>query len=147
MEMDISEIGNIGTKGETRGNRDEWRGVGDVMEIDGLWNGKGIVEDDGVETDLSKIHRWLISNTNSMTIHDFIPSGKLMSSTTTKSLIVTPSTNKCAGLDGLNHPNSMSMKKCGTKIIDGPMRKYLHAACLFSSSEQGDLCLRQDLPC
>ena len=26
MEMDISETGNIGTKGETRGNRDERRG-------------------------------------------------------------------------------------------------------------------------
>ena len=33
MEMDINETGNIGTKDETRGNRDEWRGVGDVMEI------------------------------------------------------------------------------------------------------------------
>ena len=28
------KMGNIGTKGETRGNRDEWRGVGDVMEIE-----------------------------------------------------------------------------------------------------------------
>ena len=34
MEMDISESGNIGTKGETRGNRDEWRGVRDVTEIE-----------------------------------------------------------------------------------------------------------------
>ena len=33
MEMDISETGNIGTKDETRGNRDEWRGVRDTMEI------------------------------------------------------------------------------------------------------------------
>ena len=33
MEMDINETGNIGTKNETRGNRDKWRGVGDVMEI------------------------------------------------------------------------------------------------------------------
>ena len=33
IETDISETGNIGTKGETRGNRDEWRSVGDVMEI------------------------------------------------------------------------------------------------------------------
>ena len=33
MEMDISETGKIGTKGETRGDRDEQRGVRDVMEI------------------------------------------------------------------------------------------------------------------
>ena len=32
MEMDISETGNIGMKGD-EGNRDKWRGVGDVMEI------------------------------------------------------------------------------------------------------------------
>ena len=32
METDISETGNIGTKGETRGDRDKQRGVGDVME-------------------------------------------------------------------------------------------------------------------
>ena len=57
MEADISETENIGTKGETRGNRDEWRGVGDVMEIDRLWNGKGIVEDGGVEMDLLEIHQ------------------------------------------------------------------------------------------
>ena len=31
--MDINETGSIGTKGETRGNRDKWRGVRDVMEI------------------------------------------------------------------------------------------------------------------
>ena len=47
----------VGTKGETRGNRDEWRGVGDVTEIEQTWNGKGIVEDDGAEMDLSEIHR------------------------------------------------------------------------------------------
>ena len=40
MEMDISEAGNIGTKGETRGNRDEWRGVRDVTEIGQTWNRK-----------------------------------------------------------------------------------------------------------
>ena len=53
MEMDISETGNIGTKGETRGNRDEWRGVGDVTGIEqtlewkrysgGRWSGNGLV--------------------------------------------------------------------------------------------------------
>ena len=32
-ETDINETGNIGMKNETRGNRDEWRGVRDVMEI------------------------------------------------------------------------------------------------------------------
>ena len=46
----------VGTKGETRGNRDEWRGVGDVTEIEWTWNRKGIVEDDGAETDLLEIH-------------------------------------------------------------------------------------------
>ena len=55
MEMDISETGNIGTKGETRGNRDEWRGAGDVMEIEqtlewkrysgGRWSGNRLVRD------------------------------------------------------------------------------------------------------
>ena len=34
METDISEMGNIGMKGKTRGDRDKWRGVGDVMEIE-----------------------------------------------------------------------------------------------------------------
>ena len=34
MEMDISETGNIGMKGETRGDRDERRGVGELMEIE-----------------------------------------------------------------------------------------------------------------
>ena len=33
METDISETENIGMKGETRGNRDEWTSVGDVTEI------------------------------------------------------------------------------------------------------------------
>ena len=33
METDINETGNIRTKGETRENRDKWRGVRDVMEI------------------------------------------------------------------------------------------------------------------
>ena len=40
MEMDINETGNIGTKGETRGNRDKQRGVRDVTEIGWTWNGK-----------------------------------------------------------------------------------------------------------
>ena len=57
MGTDISETGNIGTKGETRGNRDEWRGVGGVMEIDWTWNRKGIAEEGGAETDLSEIYR------------------------------------------------------------------------------------------
>ena len=57
METDINETGSIGMKGETRGNRDEWRGVRDVMEIGqtleqkrysgGRWSG----------TDLLEIHR------------------------------------------------------------------------------------------
>ena len=39
------KTGNIGMKGETRGDRDKWRGVGDVMEIgtdfgDGKYNCK-----------------------------------------------------------------------------------------------------------
>ena len=33
METDINETGNIGTKDETRGNRDKQRGVRDVTEI------------------------------------------------------------------------------------------------------------------
>ena len=33
METDISETGNIGTKGETKGDRDKRRGIGDVTEI------------------------------------------------------------------------------------------------------------------
>ena len=47
MEMDISETGNIGTKGETRGTGMEgcWRCNGNR---NGLWDGKGVVEDDGV---------------------------------------------------------------------------------------------------
>ena len=41
METDISETGNIGMKGETRGDRDEQRSVGDVTEIGtDLGNGK-----------------------------------------------------------------------------------------------------------
>ena len=31
-----------GMKGETRGNRDEWKGIGDVTEIEQTWNGEGI---------------------------------------------------------------------------------------------------------
>ena len=58
MEMDISEAGNIGTKGETRRNRDEWRGVRDVSEIEqtlewkrysrGRQSGNGLVRDSSV---------------------------------------------------------------------------------------------------
>ena len=29
-------------KDETRWNRDEWRGVGDVMEIEWTWVGEGV---------------------------------------------------------------------------------------------------------
>ena len=53
METDISETGNIGMKGE-KGNRDEWRSVGDVMEIGtdfgdsrhsrGWWSGTDLLE-------------------------------------------------------------------------------------------------------
>ena len=44
MEMDISETGNIGTKGETRGTGMNRGGVGDVTEIgmdfgDGRYSG------------------------------------------------------------------------------------------------------------
>ena len=49
METDINETGNIGTKDETWGNRDEWRGVRDVMEIGRTLEWKGIVEEGGVE--------------------------------------------------------------------------------------------------
>ena len=54
MEMDINETGNTGMKNETRGNRDKWRGVGDVMEIGwtlewkrysrGRWSGMDLLE-------------------------------------------------------------------------------------------------------
>ena len=54
MEMDISETRNIGMKGETRGNRDKWRGVRVVMGIEwtlewkrysrGRWSGMDLLE-------------------------------------------------------------------------------------------------------
>ena len=56
METDINETGNIGTKGETRGSRDKWRHVGDMMEMGWTWNRKGIAEDDRVEQTLLEIH-------------------------------------------------------------------------------------------
>ena len=40
METDINETGNIGMKDETRGHRNKWRGVGDVMEIGQTWEWK-----------------------------------------------------------------------------------------------------------
>ena len=40
METDINETGSIGTKGETRGNKDKWRGVRDVTEIRWTWEWK-----------------------------------------------------------------------------------------------------------
>ena len=33
MGTGFNETGNVGMRDETRGNRDEWRGVGDAMEI------------------------------------------------------------------------------------------------------------------
>ena len=56
MEMDISETGNIGTKGETRGNRDEWRGVRDVMEIGQTLEQKRYSGGRQSGMDLSEIH-------------------------------------------------------------------------------------------
>ena len=40
MGIDINETGNIGTKDGNKGNRDEWRGVRDVMEIGWTWGWK-----------------------------------------------------------------------------------------------------------
>ena len=47
METYISETGNIGTKGETRGTGTKWRGVRGVMEIGMDFGVEGIAEDDG----------------------------------------------------------------------------------------------------
>ena len=38
-------------KDETRGNRDEWRGVGGVTEIEWTWDGEGIVGNRWSRTD------------------------------------------------------------------------------------------------
>ena len=57
METDINETGNIGTKDETRGNRDEWRGVRDVMEIGWTWRQKRYSRGSQSKTDLLEIHR------------------------------------------------------------------------------------------
>ena len=55
-------------------------------------------------------------DTNSVTIHDFIPSEKLMSSTAAKIPDShAPSTSKRDGFDELNRANGTSMKKYGTK--------------------------------
>ena len=56
MGTDISETGNIGTKGETRGNRDEWRGVRDVMEIEQTLERKRYSGGRWSRMDLSEIH-------------------------------------------------------------------------------------------
>ena len=40
MGMDINETGNVGTRDETRGNSDEWRGVRDAAEIGWTWGWK-----------------------------------------------------------------------------------------------------------
>ena len=57
METDINETGNIGMKDETRGNRDEWRGVGDVMEIRQTWEWKRYSGGRRSGMDLSEIHQ------------------------------------------------------------------------------------------
>ena len=44
MGMEISETGRQGQRSETRGNRDRWRGVRDVTEIEQDWDGEGVAE-------------------------------------------------------------------------------------------------------
>ena len=56
MEMDINETGNTGMKNETRGNRDKWRGVGDVMEIGWTLEWKRYSRGRWSGMDLSEIH-------------------------------------------------------------------------------------------
>ena len=56
METDISEMGNIGMKGKTRGDRDKWRGVGDVMEIGTDFGSGGYSGGRRNGTDLSEIN-------------------------------------------------------------------------------------------
>ena len=50
-------------KGWNKGNRDEWRGVGDVMEIQRTWGWKRYSGGRQSGTDLLEIHWWSISNT------------------------------------------------------------------------------------
>ena len=57
METDINETGNTGTKDETRGNRNEWRGVGDVMGIGWILEQKRYNGGRQSGTDLLEIHR------------------------------------------------------------------------------------------
>ena len=57
METDINETGNIGTKDETWGNRDEWRGVRDVMEIGRTLEWKRYSGRRWSGTDLLEIHQ------------------------------------------------------------------------------------------
>ena len=56
MEMDISGTGNIGMKDETRGNGDERRGVGDVMEMGQTLEWKRYSRGRWSEMDLLEIH-------------------------------------------------------------------------------------------
>ena len=57
MEMDISGTGNIGMKDETRGNRDERRGVRDVMEMGQTLEWKRYSGGQWSRMDLLEIHR------------------------------------------------------------------------------------------
>ena len=57
METDINETGSIGTKGETRGNKDKWRGVRDVTEIGWTLEWKSYSGGRWSGTDLLEIHQ------------------------------------------------------------------------------------------
>ena len=57
MEMDINETESIGMKDETRGNRDEWRGVGDMTEIGQTLEWKRYSGGKWSGTDLPEIHQ------------------------------------------------------------------------------------------
>ena len=67
LETEISQTGKQGQESKTRGNRDEWRGVRDRVEIGWRWvgegeqryNGKG-VEQNGVVRDPSAI--WYLTH-------------------------------------------------------------------------------------
>ena len=62
METNINETGNIGMKDETRGNRDEQRGVRDVTEIGQTLEWKRYSGGRQSGTDLLEIHWGSISN-------------------------------------------------------------------------------------
>ena len=57
METDINESGNIGMKDETRGHRNKWRGVRDVMEIGQTWEWKRYSGGRQSGMDLLEIHQ------------------------------------------------------------------------------------------